>query len=31
MELIKKPLPFSIHAKHRSAAADPLWDRYLFV
>jgi 5-methylcytosine-specific restriction endonuclease McrA len=31
MALMKKPLPFSIHAKHRSAAGDPLWDRYLFV
>ena len=31
MELARMPLPFSIHARHRSAAADAVWNRYLFV
>lgn len=31
MELARRPLPFSIHAKHRAAASDPLWNPYLFV
>jgi 5-methylcytosine-specific restriction endonuclease McrA len=32
MPLIRRPLPFSIHVKHRSAAAESggLWDKYLF-
>jgi 5-methylcytosine-specific restriction endonuclease McrA len=31
MELARTPLPFSIHARHRSAASDAVWNRYLFV
>jgi 5-methylcytosine-specific restriction endonuclease McrA len=31
MDLARRPLPFSIHAKHRAAATDPLWEPYLFV
>jgi 5-methylcytosine-specific restriction endonuclease McrA len=31
MALARAPRPFSSHAKHRAAAGDECWGKYLFV
>jgi len=31
MELLKRPIRFGPHARHRSLAVDEVWGKYLYV